>query len=161
MDFPNIFRSFFRFDETNDEFFDRNSNNFDNNSNHFNDFESEMNRDFEDIVHSFGQMFDIFNRFSVINDLNDRNSWQELETQAKSPRDLMIKSDEDNGSVGRPQDLDFDKRVAEKGLNSIFTERPKKDLNSFRNTFTTTYSYTSLNNNGVFDYYLTFILILQ
>ena len=146
MDFRDIFDSFFGLNRNNDNLFERKSR-FDNDSN---DFESEFNRDFEDIIKNFGQIFEVINQFSVFNDLNDSNRWLELKTEPKNPRDLMLKSSDEM----KKQDIDLDERVGRRGFHSIFSENFNEKSNAIRSPIETkslrkSYFYSSFNNNGV------------
>ena len=147
MDFRDIFDSFFGFDRNNEKPYKRNSGL----DNDFNDFETEMNRDFEDIAKTFGQMFEIFNQFSIRDEINDSNRWQTLNTiESKSPRDLVLKSSDDINKY----DNDFDQTVRRNGLDSILNENSRREPKGFESPIESkimrkSYFYSSFDNNGV------------
>lgn len=148
MDFNHLFRSFFGADHR----YDANDHHFGPDFDGLDDHESHLHRDFEDILNTFGQMFQLLDRSSIFDDLNDQNRWQSIEEQPKSPRDLMIRPRDE--SPQRQRDFDLDHRVNTNGLNELFAKRHDSQPYVKRSpieikSFTKTYFYSNFCDNEV------------
>jgi PhoPQ-activated pathogenicity-related protein len=148
MDLRDIFRSFFGINGRNDDNFWKRDSFFDTNENN-DSFDYEMNRNFEDMFRSFGQMFNIFNNFPIFGDKDmiefiDSNGIEE----STNPRNLMLRESE-NEKKGF--DFDYDQTVRQNGLNSLIDNKSDNRLTQKEpQIISKSYFYSSTFNNGVF-----------